>query len=311
MSIEQIEGTRSAELLELAERYAARNYHPLPVVIAEAEGAWVTDVEGAPLPGHAVGVLGAELRPPSPAADRRGPSAARSTDAHQPRVPQRPLRPVFCRGSGRAGRQGHGPDDEHRSRGGRDRDQDRAPVGVRREGRARRTARRSWCADGNFHGRTMTIVSFSTDPSARERLRPVHAGVRDGALRRRRRARARRSPTRRGRVPRRADPGRGRRGVPPDGYLRAARELCTERERAADRRRDPVRPRPHRARRSRASTRTSRPTSTSCWARPWAAGSCRSRAVVARPARSSACSSPASTVRRSAGTRSPARSASR
>ena len=47
MSIEQIEGTRSAELLELAERYAARNYHPLPVVIAEAEGAWVTDVEGA------------------------------------------------------------------------------------------------------------------------------------------------------------------------------------------------------------------------------------------------------------------------
>ncbi len=32
--------------IDLTERYAAHNYHPLPVVIAEAEGAWVTDVEG-------------------------------------------------------------------------------------------------------------------------------------------------------------------------------------------------------------------------------------------------------------------------
>ncbi len=28
------------------ERYAAHNYHPLPVVLAHGEGAWVTDVEG-------------------------------------------------------------------------------------------------------------------------------------------------------------------------------------------------------------------------------------------------------------------------
>ena len=32
--------------IDLTERYAAHNYHPLPVVIAEATGAWVTDVEG-------------------------------------------------------------------------------------------------------------------------------------------------------------------------------------------------------------------------------------------------------------------------
>ncbi len=32
--------------IELAERYAAHNYHPLPVVVAAAEGAWVTDVDG-------------------------------------------------------------------------------------------------------------------------------------------------------------------------------------------------------------------------------------------------------------------------
>ena len=30
----------------LAERYSAHNYHPLPVVLATGEGAWVTDVEG-------------------------------------------------------------------------------------------------------------------------------------------------------------------------------------------------------------------------------------------------------------------------
>ena len=36
----------SQEHLELVERTTAHNYHPLPVVVAEAEGCWVTDVEG-------------------------------------------------------------------------------------------------------------------------------------------------------------------------------------------------------------------------------------------------------------------------
>src|ERR1700691_6094050 len=33
-------------LMELTSEYGAHNYHPLPVVAAEAEGAWVTDVDG-------------------------------------------------------------------------------------------------------------------------------------------------------------------------------------------------------------------------------------------------------------------------
>ena len=37
---------RAAELTRLSQEHAAHNYHPLPVVIDEAEGAWVTDVEG-------------------------------------------------------------------------------------------------------------------------------------------------------------------------------------------------------------------------------------------------------------------------
>ncbi len=32
--------------IDLVERWAAHNYHPLPVVLAEGHGAWVTDVEG-------------------------------------------------------------------------------------------------------------------------------------------------------------------------------------------------------------------------------------------------------------------------
>jgi ornithine--oxo-acid transaminase len=36
----------SRELIDLAETYSAHNYHPLPVVISRAEGVWVWDVEG-------------------------------------------------------------------------------------------------------------------------------------------------------------------------------------------------------------------------------------------------------------------------
>ncbi|WP_301124416.1 ornithine--oxo-acid transaminase [Streptomyces cacaoi] len=36
----------AGELIALAEEHGAHNYHPLPVVIASGEGAWVTDTEG-------------------------------------------------------------------------------------------------------------------------------------------------------------------------------------------------------------------------------------------------------------------------
>ncbi|MBB1254114.1 ornithine--oxo-acid transaminase [Streptomyces alkaliterrae] len=39
------EGT-AQRLIEAADRHTAHNYHPLPVVVASAEGAWMTDVEG-------------------------------------------------------------------------------------------------------------------------------------------------------------------------------------------------------------------------------------------------------------------------
>ncbi len=38
--------TKSEELIELTDKYGAKNYHPLPIVISEAEGIWVEDPEG-------------------------------------------------------------------------------------------------------------------------------------------------------------------------------------------------------------------------------------------------------------------------
>ncbi|MFQ6170452.1 ornithine--oxo-acid transaminase [Oryzobacter sp. R7] len=38
--------SRTTAFIEQVERYAAHNYHPLPVVLSHGEGAWVTDVEG-------------------------------------------------------------------------------------------------------------------------------------------------------------------------------------------------------------------------------------------------------------------------
>jgi ornithine--oxo-acid transaminase len=38
--------TTSQDVIALEERYGAHNYHPLDIVIQEAEGVWVTDIEG-------------------------------------------------------------------------------------------------------------------------------------------------------------------------------------------------------------------------------------------------------------------------
>ena len=87
----------------------------------------------------------------------------------------------------------------------------------------------SWSPTGNFHGRTTTIVSFSTDPDARGGFGPYTPGFRVvpygdlDAMRRRDRPEHRRRADR-------ADPGRGRRAGPAGrATWPAVRELCTRR----------------------------------------------------------------------------------
>ncbi|MDM5228691.1 ornithine--oxo-acid transaminase [Cytobacillus sp. NJ13] len=41
------EATKSRSLIEQTEKYGANNYHPLPIVISKAEGVWVEDPEGS------------------------------------------------------------------------------------------------------------------------------------------------------------------------------------------------------------------------------------------------------------------------
>ena len=46
MESNQTENSESRKFIDLAERYGANNYHPLPIVISQAKGVWVKDPEG-------------------------------------------------------------------------------------------------------------------------------------------------------------------------------------------------------------------------------------------------------------------------
>ena len=174
MGTDQIAGERTHELIALAERYAAHNYHPLPVVIASGEGAWVTDVEGR----RYLDMLAAY------SALNFGHRHPRLVDAARRQLEVLTLTsrafhndtfPVFCRDlAGLAGK------DMVLTMN----------TGAEAVETAIKTARR-WgydikgvapdrakivVADGNFHGRTVTIVGFSDDPSARRGFGPFTPG---------------------------------------------------------------------------------------------------------------------------------------
>ena len=226
MSTDQAAGTRTEELLALAERYAAHNYHPLPVVIAEADGAWVTDVEG----NRYLDMLAAY------SALNFGHRHPRLVAAAHHQLDRLTLTsrafhndtfPVFCR--------------ELASLAGKDMVL-AMNTGAEAVETAIKTARR-WgydvkgvapgrakiiVADGNFHGRTVTIVGFSTDPTAQAGFGPFTPGfevVPYGDVD------ALRAAIDDDTVAFLVEPIQGEAGVivPPDGYLRAARELCTGR----------------------------------------------------------------------------------
>jgi len=157
-----------------AEAHSAHNYHPLPVVVASAEGAWVTDVEGRRhldlLAGYSALNFGH--------ANRRLLDAARaqlervtltSRAFHHDRFGD------FCAGLAElCGMELVLP----------------MNTGAEAVETAVKTARK-WgyrvkgvpdgrarivVADNNFHGRTTTIVSFSTDPEARADFGPYTPG---------------------------------------------------------------------------------------------------------------------------------------
>ena len=226
MSTDQAAATRTEEMIALAECHAARNYHPLPVVISEAEGAWVTDVEGKRYLDmlSAYSALNFGHRHPRLVAAAHAQLERLTLTGrafHNDRFP------VFCRDlSALTGK-----------------DMVLAMnSGAEAVETAIKTARR-WgyevrgvpagrakilVADGNFHGRTVTIVSFSTDATAQEGFGPFTPGfvtVPYGDVQ------ALRDAIDDDTVAFLVEPIQGEAGVivPPDGYLQAVRELCTER----------------------------------------------------------------------------------
>ena len=152
-----------------------------------------------------VGVLGVELRPPSPAARRGRARATRSPHADEPRVRQRPARPVLPRPR-RPVRQGARAADEHRRRGGRDRDQGRAALGLPCARASRPIAPRSSCATTTSTAarrRSSASPPTPTRAKASGRSRPGSSSVPFGDAA----ALARRDHRAHGRLPARAGAG--------------------------------------------------------------------------------------------------------
>src|SRR5947207_9191101 len=211
-------------LLKLGDEYGAHNYHPLPVVISEADGAWLTDVEGRRyldmLAAYSAINFG-HGHPRLVAAARR--QLERVTLVS--RAFEHDQFGLFCA--------------ELAQLAGMDMV---LPMNTGAEAveTAIKTARK-WgyevkgvpggeaviiAFEGNFHGRTTTIVSFSTDPDARGSYGPYTPGFRlipygdAGALA------AAMGPSVVGVL---IEPIQGEAGVivPPPGYLARVRELCS------------------------------------------------------------------------------------
>jgi len=214
------------DLRALSESHSAHNYHPLPVVIAEAEGAWVTDTEGRRYLDMlaAYSALNFGHRHPAlvAAAQRqldRVTLVSRAFDHDQ-------FGPFCAELAELAGMEMVLP----------------MNTGAEAVETAIKTARK-WgyevkgvpadeaviiAFEGNFHGRTTTIISFSTDPDARAGFGPYTPGFRvvpygDAA------ALAAAMDDRVVGVL--VEPIQGEAGVlvPPPGFLAAVRDLCTSR----------------------------------------------------------------------------------
>lgn len=215
----------SAAHIETAERFLARNYHPLPVVLAEGEGAWVTDVEGRRYLDCLAGYSALNF----------GHCHPRLVDAAQRQLHRLTLTsrafyndqlgPFAEELSALTGKQLTVP-----MNSGAEAVETAIKVARRWGHRVKGVdpAQASIITmDGNFHGRTTTIISFSTDEDARAGYGPFAPGFRsvpfgdlDGL----------RAAIDDHTVAVLLEPIQGEGGVivPPAGFLRAVRTLCSQ-----------------------------------------------------------------------------------
>ncbi|WP_139415484.1 ornithine--oxo-acid transaminase [Agromyces laixinhei] len=217
---------RTAEAIALEEEHAAHNYHPLPVVVASGEGAWVTDVEGRRyldcLAAYSAVNFGhGNPRLVAAAREQLDRITLTSRAFHHDRLGLFVTElAALC-----------GTDMVLAMNTGAEAVESAIKVarawGYRVKGVAPDAANIVVMA-GNFHGRTTTIISFSDDPDARVDFGPYTPGFRTvpygdaGAV-----AAAIDENT----VAVLVEPIQGEAGVvlPPAEFLPALRALCTER----------------------------------------------------------------------------------
>lgn len=218
---------RTDELIALTDASTAHNYHPLPVVVSDADGAWVTDVDGRRyldcLAAYSAVNFG-----------HRNPEVVAAVKAQLDRVTLTSrafhhdvLGPFARELADLAGKELVLP----------------MNTGAEAVETALKVARK-WgyevkgvpedqatiiVMDGNFHGRTISIISFSTDPVARTHFGPFTPGFTvvpygDAA--------AIEDAIDDTTVAVLIEPIQGEAGVvvPPEGYLREVRRITAERQ---------------------------------------------------------------------------------
>jgi len=221
------DGTLSgAEHVDLVDRFAAHNYRPLPVVVARAEGVWVEDADGKKYMDMLAAYSAVNF-------GHRHPELIAAAQAQLDRVTltsrafQNDQLGPFCRELAElCGMEAVLPMNTG-AEGVETAVKTARKWGYTKKGVAPDRAKIIVC-ENNFHGRTTTIISFSTDSQCRRGFGPFTPGfeiIPYGDVAALRRAIDVNT------VAFLVEPIQGEAGIiiPPDGYLREVRALCTER----------------------------------------------------------------------------------
>ena len=213
------------EHIELVERCAAHNYHPLPVVVARAEGVWVEDADGKRymdmLAAYSAVNFGhghCELIDAAKAQLDRVTLTSRAFHNDQ-------LGPLCAELAELCGMEAVLPMNTG-AEGVETAIKTARKWGYEKKGVAPDKAK-VICCSGNFHGRTTTIISFSDDPLCRKNFGPFTPGfelVKYGDID------ALKAAIDDNTVGFLFEPIQGEAGIiaPPKGFIQQVRDLCTE-----------------------------------------------------------------------------------
>ncbi len=214
------------EYVELEDRYGAHNYHPLDVVVHKAEGVWVYDVDGKKYMDCLAAYSAVNQGHCHPKILKTLVEQAKKVTLTS-RAFRNDQLPLLCRELCEM----TGMDMVLPMNSGAEAVETALKAarkwGYTRKGITPDEADIIAC-EGNFHGRTITIVSFSTEKQYREGFGPLTGGfsvIPYGD------AEALRKAITPSTCAFLVEPIQGESGiiVPPDGYLRACYEICRER----------------------------------------------------------------------------------